>query len=78
MKPISEAVDEARRVGHAKRGRCSMCAVGDRPHKGVHDGPPGINYECGNAVSCLACKGDLPPGEQCQACGRINVEDVIC
>jgi hypothetical protein len=70
METLSQAADEARHTGHAKRGRCSMCAAGDMPRAGLHRG----QHKCGNAVPCLACKGDLPEGEQCQACGRINAE----
>lgn len=73
MSELSEAVDKARAIGHMKRGKCSMCAVGDKPQGGFHR----EILPCGNEKACLICIGVSPPNEQCQACGRINKREVM-
>ena len=71
---LQKAVEVARTAWHMKHGKCSICNVGHRPeHDGYHY--IGGRHRCGNNDACTLCKGCLPPGEQCQACGRINVWD---
>lgn len=67
---VSDAVEGGRKQWQAKHGKCSMCAVGDKPVNGQHRG----QFHCGNDDACIACRGCLPQFEQCQACGRIETE----
>lgn len=72
-KSLSDAIRESENEWIAQNGKCAMCLV-DRPSDdGMHRG----QYNCGNLESCTLCHGCLPPGEQCRACGRINVWDTI-
>ena len=64
---LAQTIDRARQAHFLAEGRCAMCAVGDKPHNGVHRG----QYHCGNEDACVLCRGCMPVGEQCQACGRI-------
>jgi len=68
--PLAEAVQIARQRWHLKHGKCSMCSVSDKPVNGRHRG----KFHCGNDDACMLCRGCLPEGEQCRACGRINME----
>jgi hypothetical protein len=73
MGDLKKAIEKGRLIWQSKNGRCSMCSVGDKPFGGLHRG----GYLCGNAASCQACHGCLPPGEICQCCYRLNLEDFV-
>jgi hypothetical protein len=66
---LKNAVKVAREEFHHKHGKCSMCAVGDEPTNGLHQGI----YRCGNEDTCLGChNAGMEYGDQCAACGRIE------
>jgi hypothetical protein len=67
---LGKAVAVARERWHLKHGKCSMCSVGEKPINGKHRG----QFHCGNDDACMLCRGCITEGEQCRACGRINME----
>jgi hypothetical protein len=70
MKTLSDAIQEAQRAHHLKHGKCSICAVGDRPQNGLHMG----KYRCGNNDPCILChNAGMEFGDQCAACGRVEM-----
>lgn len=67
---LAEAISEARAAGHLEYGKCAMCAVGDIPYYGLHQGA----FRCGNEDTCLLCHNSgMEPGDQCSGCGRIQM-----
>ena len=69
MDKLKEAIAKARKTSHMKNGKCSMCASGDEPTKGLHRG----QYKCGNNDTCSLChNAGMEYGDQCKVCGRIE------
>ena len=69
MEKLKEIVQQARLAHHMAEGKCSMCAIGDKPKNGLHQG----QYHCGNNDTCTLChNAGMEYGDQCVACGRIK------
>lgn len=75
MVDLRNAVSHARMSWQSTHGKCSMCDAGDRPSQGgLHRG----KYACPNTITCVGCRGCLPPGEICRSCFRKNIYDYDC
>ncbi len=69
LSPLGAAVEKARHMSHMKDGKCTMCAIGDEPINGLHEG----RHRCGNEDTCFFChNAGMEYGDQCQCCGRIE------
>lgn len=65
-----DAIETARKEWQKQYGNCAMCSAGDTPKDGLHRN----KYRCGNAVTCTLCiNAGMQHGDQCAACGRIEM-----
>ena len=80
MSKLSEGINMARSEGVHKHGKCSLCAIGNRPRKdGKHhcylNSGKTKTYDCGNEDACLLChNAGMKYGDHCSGCGRVEMQ----